>query len=155
MKDLDTRIVDKVSKWFNVFENTITIGVSIIIGIIIVIALVRVGQNLVALFITDIFKPENITFSDYQQLFARIMTLLISLEFMRSIIKVLKTHNIRLLVLDVILITALAIARKLIIYDYDKHQAVDTAVFGGLIVAIGVFYFLVKYQAPKTKEKIE
>lgn len=130
---------------FGKFENIITVILSCLIGLIIIVSLVRVCENFYMLFINDFFEPNKITFQDYQEVFGKIMTLIISLEFMSSILKVLKSHEIKTLVQDVILITALAIARKLIIFDYDQHDPVETIVFGGLLVSIGVFYFLVRF----------
>ena len=77
------------------------------------------------------------------------MTLLISLEFLSSILKVLKSHAVKILVQDVVLITALAIARKLIIYDYDDHDAIHTLALGGSLLCLGVFYFLIRFNFKK------
>jgi len=143
------QLIDKVYNGFTKFENIITLFLSIIIGSIIVISLIRIGENFFKLFVTDFFQPQEITFKDYQEIFAKIMTLLISLEFLNSILKVLKSHDIKVLVLDVSLITALAIARKLIIFDYDKHDPLFTLVFGAILLFIGLFYFLVKLSDKK------
>jgi uncharacterized membrane protein (DUF373 family) len=143
------QLIDKVYNGFTKFENIITLFLSIIIGSIIVISLIRIGENFFQLFVTDFFQPQEITFKDYQEIFAKIMTLLISLEFLNSILKVLKSHDIKVLVLDVSLITALAIARKLIIFDYDKHDPLFTLVFGAILLFIGLFYFLVKLSDKK------
>lgn len=140
----NSKFADKISQVFVKFEKVITVVLSIIIALIIIIAVIRVGQNFTSLFLSDIFQPQDITFEDYQNIFGKILTLLISLEFMASIIKVIKKHEINSLLQDVVLITALAIARKLIVFDYDHHTPLQTAVFGGLLIAIGVFYFLLK-----------
>ena len=76
------------------------------------------------------------------------MTLLISLEFLSSILKVLKSHLIKVLVQDVILITALAIARKLIIFDYEHHEPMYIIALGVLLLSIGLFYFLIRFERP-------
>lgn len=135
---------NKIFQIFTNFEKVITILLSIIIALIIIVAVVRVGQNFVVLFARDLFQPQEITFEDYQNIFGKILTLLISLEFMSSIIKVIKKHDINLLIQDVILITALAIARKLIVFDYDHHTPMQTAVFGLILLCIGIFYYLLK-----------
>ena len=137
-------IFDKILKWFSLFEKVVTVFLSIIIALIILIALLRISKSFYELFIQDFNQPQEITFKDYQLLFGRIMTLLISIEFMSSILKVLKTHQIKNLIQDVVLITALAIARKLIIYDYEHHDPLSTIVLGGLLVSIGLFYFLIR-----------
>ncbi|MCO6498806.1 MAG: phosphate-starvation-inducible PsiE family protein [Vicingus serpentipes] len=135
---------DKVLNWFSLFEKIITVFLSIIIALIILIALIRISESFYHLFVQDFYQPQEITFNDYQLLFGKIMTLLISIEFMSSILKVLKTHEIKNLIQDVVLITALAIARKLIIYDYEHHDPLSTIVLGGLLISIGLFYFLIK-----------
>ncbi|MFD0963774.1 phosphate-starvation-inducible PsiE family protein [Pseudofulvibacter geojedonensis] len=132
---------------FHKFEKVITIIVSVIIGFIIIISLLRVISELYSIISSDILSPQLIQFKDYQSLFGKIMTLLISLEFLNSILKTLKSHEIKPLVLDVCLITALAIARKLIIFDYTKNDPLLTISFGGILVSIGVFYFLIKHHA--------
>lgn len=140
------KLTDKVLSLINKFEQIITFLVSIIIGIIIIIAFLRICSTFYTIFFNDFFSPQDISFEDYQQIFGKIMTLLISLEFMISITKVLKTHQIKTLVLDVVLITALAIARKLIIFDYEHHDPISTLVLGGILLCMGIFYFLIKYE---------
>lgn len=142
---------DKIFKNFIRFEKVVTILLSIIIALIIVISLIRIIQNFIVLFAHDVFAPQEITFEDYQIIFGKILTLLISLEFMSSIIKVIKKHEIKSLVKDVVLITALAIARKLIVFDYDHHTPIQTVVFGIILLCIGLFYFLLKVKF-KTKK---
>jgi len=137
-------VFEIIVKGFIYFEKIITVILSLIIASIILIALVRISESFYHLFVQDFTQPEKITFNDYQLLFGKIMTLLISIEFMSSILKVLKTHEIKNLIQDVVLITALAIARKLIIYDYDHHDPLSTLVLGGLLISIGLFYFLIK-----------
>lgn len=139
-------IIDKFLNGTIKFEQLITVALSIIIGGIIIIALIRIFENFLNLFVRDFFDLDKITFEEYQQLFGKIMTLLISLEFMASILKVLKTHEIKTLIQDVVLITALAIARKLIIFDYEHHEPASIIVLGGLLVSIGIFYYLIKYE---------
>ena len=97
------------------------------------------------LVIRDFDPSHDASFAVYSDIFAKIITLLISIEFMNSIAKVLKTHEIRALILDVSLITALSICRKLIIYDFNGHDSLTTMALGVLLVAIGIFYFLVRF----------
>lgn len=144
MEDNKPTFYDKIFSKFIKFEQFITIILAFIIALIIIIAVVRIVQNFVVLFGHDLFQPEEISFEDYQSIFGKILTLLISLEFMSSIIKVIKSHEVKTLVQDVVLITALAIARKLIIYDYDHHTPIQTIVLGGLLLAIGIFYYLIR-----------
>jgi uncharacterized membrane protein (DUF373 family) len=138
---------EKVYTFFGEFENVITMALSVIIGLMIIMSLVRVTQQFYLLFVADFIEPQQITFKDYQDLFGKILTLLISLEFLSSILKVLKSHEVTILVQDVILITALAIARKLIVYDYDHHDSMSIFALASLLISIGVFYFLIRHKA--------
>jgi uncharacterized membrane protein (DUF373 family) len=149
MEKENTTKSEKITGLFLKFEQIISVGLSVIIAMIIIISLLRIVQNFYELFISDIFSLEKIMFDDYLQLFGYIMTLLISLEFMSSIIKVLKSHDVKTLTLDVVLITALAITRKLIIYDYDHHEPISILAFAGLLLSLGVFYFLINYKKDK------
>lgn len=146
MEEIHKNFIKVFLEIFTKFEQIITILLSLIMGTIIIISLVRICSNLHELFVLDFLRPKQITFQDYQEIFGKILTLLISLEFMASIVKVLKSHKILTLIQDVVLITALAIARKLIIFDYEHHDPSNTIVYGGLLVSIGLFYFLVKFQ---------
>jgi uncharacterized membrane protein (DUF373 family) len=129
-------------------ENFIIIIVAIIILIVVFISLIRIIFITYESMILDILTPSNIKFEVYTDIFAKIITVLISFEFLNSIAKALKTHEIRLLVLDVSLITALAICRKLIIMDYPDHNAIAIIGLGVILIAIGIFYFLITFKKP-------
>jgi uncharacterized membrane protein (DUF373 family) len=138
--------LEKLSlNFFNKFEKWIAIILSVIIACIIIVSLIRLLHNFYELFIVETINPQNITFEDYQQLFGKVLTLLISLEFMSSIINVLKTHNMKSLVTDVLMIVVLAVSRKLIVYDYDHHESSSIMAIALLIVSLGVTYFLFKF----------
>lgn len=153
MSNKSQPFIDRFLKAFVKFEQVLTFILVIIIAIIIGISVIRIIENLYTLFALDFFDPADITFQDYQLVFGKILTLLISLEFMTSILKVLKTHQIKTLTKDVVLITALAVARKLIIYDYDHADPLKVIVLGGIMVSIGVFYYLIS--ADKSSTKVE
>ena len=142
----------KIYNGFKKFEQIVAFILSVIIGLIIVISLLRLSVDFYQLFVLDVFTPTNISFQDYQQLFGKIMTLLISLEFMSSIMKILKTHKINSLILDVVLISALAISRKLIIYDYEHHDPTSIMAMGVLLVSTGIAYFLFKFNRKHAEE---
>ena len=131
--------------FFQNFENVITIIIAVIISLIIILSTIRVFLEFYNILLSDITSHQLIAFKDFQSLFGKIMTLLISIEFLNSILKALRLHQVKVLVLDVSLITALAIARKLIIYDYSNTNLTSSLMLGGLLVCIGIFYFLVKF----------
>lgn len=103
----------------------------------------RVFVQFYDILIASIMKPSEVEFSDYQDLFGKLITVFISLEFLSSVLKILNRPQIKTLVQDVSLITALAIFRKLIIADYNTEDLESYMVLGGLVIATGVFYYLV------------
>lgn len=133
----------KIYKGFQVFEETIIVILSIVIVFIIILSVIRVFGQFYHILIDSVMKPKEVEFSDYQDLFGKLITVFISLEFLSSVLKILNRPQIKTLVQDVSLITALAVFRKLIIADYNKTDLDSYLVLGGLIIATGVFYFLV------------
>lgn len=133
----------KIFKGFQIFEETIIGILSVVIVFIIILSVIRVFGQFYHIFINNVMTPKEVKFSDYQDLFGKLITVFISLEFLSSVLKILNRPQIKTLVQDVSLITALAIFRKLIIADYNKNDLDSYLVLGGLIIATGIFYFLV------------
>lgn len=129
-------------------ENFIIIVVAIIILIIVMISLSRIIFITYDSMILDVFTPRNIKFEVYTDIFAKIITVLISFEFLNSLTKALRTHEIRILTLDVSLITALSICRKLIIMEYPDHNTLAMIGLGVILIALGLFYFLITFKRP-------
>lgn len=148
---MKSNLSDRIFNGFQNFEKIITVLIAVIIALIVVVSAIRIGKDFIDLFIVDIFEPKEISFEDYKSLFAKILTLLISLEFMNSILKVLKSHDVGAIVLDVLLIAAMAIGRKLIILDYDEHGADFILGLSALLISIGVFYYLVARKKHSTE----
>ena len=144
-------------KWFlnsyRKFESVIAVIVSLALALMILVAVIRLGADLYKLLIIDINQPTEILFKDYQLLFGRIMTLLISLEFLTSSVNIVRFHNTRRLLEDVVLVASLAIARKLIIYDYSHSQPYELFGIGFLFLCIGLFYFFLRYKRKQDPEK--
>lgn len=140
----------RIFKGFQVFEETIIVILSVVIVFIIILSVIRVFGQFYHILIDSVMRPEEVEFSDYQDLFGKLITVFISLEFLSSVLKILNRPQIKTLVQDVALITALAIFRKLIIADYNKTDLDSYLVLGGLIIATGIFYFLVHKVGSKT-----
>ncbi|MCB0397649.1 MAG: phosphate-starvation-inducible PsiE family protein [Flavobacteriales bacterium] len=136
-------ILQRIISSFQRTETIISIILSTLIVVIVITALLRVVVNAYNLILVDFFSPEKIEFEDYTGVFGKIMTLLISLEFMNSILRVVKTHDIKRLATDVVLIAALALCRKLIILDYHGYEALHIFSFGFILMSLAIFYFLV------------
>lgn len=144
LNKIEDAFENRVIKGFQSFENVVVVLVSVIIGLIVLVSAYRLILEFFNTFIADLFSIKSVTFKQYQVLFSRILTLLISLEFMNSILKVLKKHTILELVLDVALIAGLAILRKMIVMDYEKYDHVFVLSITAVLFTIGVFYFLIR-----------
>ena len=144
-------------KWFitghKKFESIVAVIVSFALAVMIIIALIRVCVDLYILLIKDIEEPTAILFYDYQMLFGKIMTLLISFEFLTSIVNIVRFHNTKRLLEDVVLVASLAIARKFIVYDYSHSDPFELFGIGFLFLCLGLFYFFLQYKRKDAEKK--
>ena len=132
-------ILSQFIQWFTHFEKILALIISLIILVIVFSALYRVVISTYELVVLNIFNPVSSDFKQYTTVFAKILTLLISIEFMNTIVKIAKGSQIRVLLVDVIIITGLAICRKLIIMDYKEYEPLYIFAFAGVLIALGCF----------------
>lgn len=153
MEEHPSKFDHSILKLYRKFEKIIAVAVSVILAIIILFAFVRIAIDVFNSIAVNIDQPSEILYEDYQSVFGKVMTLLISLEFMSSVINIIKSHNIKRLLEDVVLIAALAIARKLIVYDYEHHEAMSIIGLGVMFLCLGIFYFFLRYERRNTVKK--
>lgn len=147
--DGNGKVISKFNETLLQVEKIVAVVLAVVIVFIVAVVLLRILLDTYNLIFLDFFAGQNNTFEIYTDIFGKIINLLITIEFMTSIVKVLKTHEVGVLVLDVALITGLAICRKLIIFDYDKDNGNLLMGMSLLLVALGLFYFLVKFNGSK------
>ncbi|MCX8048412.1 MAG: phosphate-starvation-inducible PsiE family protein [Methylohalobius sp.] len=117
---------------------------TILISVVIVYALFAlIREILVGLILGHLDPMEHATF---QRLFGMIMAVLIAMEFKHSIIKVAIRQEGIIRVNTVILIALLAIARKLIILDFEKTSPALLGALAASILALGLVYWLLRRQ---------
>jgi uncharacterized membrane protein (DUF373 family) len=119
---------------------------SVIILIIALLALFSIFDMTIGLIRQGLNDGSELVFADYSRIFARMITLLISLEFMNSVLKILKSRSIKVLASDVVLITVLAVCRKLIVVDYKDYEATYFFAFALLLLSLGVLYALLSHR---------
>jgi uncharacterized membrane protein (DUF373 family) len=78
----------------------------------------------------------------FQEIFGRIMTVLIALEFNHSIVQVLERQRHLIQVRVVVLIAILAVARKFIIIDVDKYGADTLIALAVIVTALAAAYWV-------------
>ena len=84
--------------------------------------------------------------SVFQSVFGAIFTVIIALEFKRSIVVSIETHDTVFHVRTVVLVALLALLRKFIILDLDKTGAATIAALALATLALGGIYWIIRQQ---------
>ncbi len=127
------------------FEHVV---VHILTGLIAVVVAAAVWtlaiKILFALIESDVFDPTD--HAVFQSVFGMIFTVIIALEFKRTLMVVTERRDSLVQVRAVILIAMLAIVRKLIIIDIAVTDAPQLFALAAAILSLGAVYWLVKDQ---------
>ena len=81
-----------------------------------------------------------------------IFTVIIALEFKRSLLVVAERRDSVVQVRAVVLIALLAVVRKLIILDCSRIRPMQVLALAGAILALGIVYWLVRDQDRRQRE---
>jgi uncharacterized membrane protein (DUF373 family) len=128
--------------YYQRFESVVALVLTLIVGLIIVVALFRLTCAVVLGLIWGALNPLN--HEVFQAVFGEIMTLLIALEFNHTLQYVVTRQQSIIQSNVVLLIALLALARRFIILDL--HTVTEGQLFGlaAAALALGVTYRLVK-----------
>jgi uncharacterized membrane protein (DUF373 family) len=127
---------------YNFFEHLIANILVLLISFIVVVAMYKLGEDVVSLLVSKAFDP--LKHETFQTVFGGIMTLLIAMEFKHSILIVTKRQQNIIQVKTVILVSMLALARKFIILDIYTIEAAKIAALALALVALGAVYWLMR-----------
>ena len=127
------------------FEHGVVLILTSLIAIVIVFSVWNLALRILfGLVLSDSLDPtENEVF---QAVFGMIFTVIIALEFKRSLLVVTERTDTVVQVRTVILIAILAVVRKLIILDLTTTAAVQLFALAAAILALGGVYWLVRDQ---------
>ena len=73
-----------------------------------------------------------------------IVTVIIALEFKKSLFVVAERRETGVQIRSVVMIALLAICRKVIILDLNETDALHIMAFAGVILALGIVYWLMR-----------
>lgn len=132
----------KKAKPYHLFEHLIANILVLLISFIVVVALYKLGEDVLSLLVSRAFDP--LKHETFQTVFGGIMTLLIAMEFKHSILVVTKRQQNIIQVKTVILVSLLALARKFIILDIHALEAAKIAALALALVALGAVYWLMR-----------
>jgi uncharacterized membrane protein (DUF373 family) len=93
--------------------------------------------------------------SDYfafQAVFGMIFTVIIALEFKKSLLVVAERHDTVIQIRSVVMIALLAICRKVIILDLTETDALHIVALAAAILALGVVYWLIRDSDQRLEE---
>lgn len=126
------------------FEHGVILLLSGLIALIIGLALWKLMLKVFdSIFYVD-FDPSD--HGVFQALFGMILTVIIALEFKRSLLVIAERQQSIVQVRTVVLIALLAVVRKLIILDLSSTDASQLLALAATILALGGVYWLVRHQ---------
>jgi uncharacterized membrane protein (DUF373 family) len=127
------------------FEHVTILILTALIAVVIVSAVWSLALKILfSLVLSDTFDPTDS--ATFQTVFGMIFTVIIALEFKRSLLVVAEREESVVQVRAVILIAMLAIIRKLIILDLATTDALQLIALAAAILSLGGVYWLVRDQ---------
>lgn len=133
------------------FEYFVVIFLTSLIVVIVVAALWTLTLKILfGLVLSGGLDPSD--YSAFQAVFGMILTVIIALEFKKSLLVGAEGVNIVVQIRSVVMISLLAICRKVIILDLAETDALHIVALAAAILALGLVYRLVGVCHPKSDE---
>jgi len=135
-------------------ETALIRGILSVICVILILAFIDIVYEIKQ---KVIMPPRFIIDADgLMDLFSLLLVILIGLELLETVKAYLKDGIVH--VEFIILVAIIAIARKVIVWDFNKFQVEELLSLAAMIVGLGITYFLVKmagsrFRYPKNKPK--
>ena len=133
------------------FEHAVVLVLMILLSVIIVSAIWKLAiKILYSLVLSDTFDLTDL--AAFQSVFGMVFTVIIALEFKRTLVLVTERTESIVQVRAVILIAVLAIVRKLIILDISPGDAPQLLALAVATLSLGGVYWLVRDQDRREQE---
>jgi uncharacterized membrane protein (DUF373 family) len=133
-------------KLLSLYQRFEYIVITILTALIAVIVVVAVW-NLSLKILFGLILSGNLDPSDYaifQAVFGMIFTVIIALEFKKSLLVIAERRENVVQIRSVVMIALLAICRKVIILDVKETDALQIFALAAAILALGVVYWLIR-----------
>ena len=124
------------------FESAVAIFLSVVIGLVVVVALYRLASSVVVNLVLGALNPLDPQV--FQTIFGDILTLLIALEFNHSLQLVVSREQSLIQTKVVLLIALVAIARKFIVMDVKETTPGLLFGLAAMALALGAVYWLMR-----------
>ena len=125
---------------FGKFEYLVILFVTFILSLIILVALIRLTENVYSLILMQL--NDTTDFKSFQITFGMLLTLLIAFEFKNSINAILSGKGLIVQVRIVILIAIIALARKFLVLDPKEYAAETMMAYALIALSLGLTYWL-------------
>lgn len=131
------------------FEHLSILIVTGLIALVIALAIWNLALKILLSIWASNFDPTD--YAVFQTVFGMIFTVIIALEFKRSLLVLAERRSSVVQVRAVVLIALLAVVRKLIILDLSSTDALQLLALAAAILALGAVYWLVRDQDRKSR----
>jgi|SRR5581483_4192119 len=128
--------------FYDKFEHVVILALTALIACFIVFALWTLALKVVLSIASSTFDPTEYTV--FQTVFGMIFTVIIALEFKRSLLVIAERQRSVVQARTVILIALLAIVRKLLILDVGTAATQELFAIAAAILALGVVSWLMR-----------
>jgi uncharacterized membrane protein (DUF373 family) len=126
------------------FEHAVILILTGLISLVVALAVWNLLLKILVSITSSGFDPTD--YAVFQALFGMIFTVIIALEFKRSLLVVAERRFGIVQVRTVVLLALLAIVRKLIILDLATTEAAQLFALSAAVLSLGAVYWLVRDQ---------
>jgi uncharacterized membrane protein (DUF373 family) len=135
------------------FEYIVVLILTALIAVIVVAAVWSLSLKILfGLVLSGSLDPSD--YAVFQAVFGMIFTVIIALEFKKSLLVVAERRDSVVQIRSVVMIALLAICRKVIILDLTETDALHVVPFAAAILALGVVYWLIRDSDRRLSEAV-
>jgi uncharacterized membrane protein (DUF373 family) len=139
----DAREKFRLLSLYQRFESIVVTFLTALIAVIVVAAVWNLSLKvLFGLVLSGSLDPSD--YSVFQAVFGMIFTVIIALEFKKSLLVMAERRDTIVQIRSVVMIALLAICRKVIILDLTETDAMHILALAAAILALGVVYWLMR-----------
>src|ERR1700731_3769322 len=125
------------------FEHLVIVVLTALIAIIVVVAVWNLSVKILfGLVLSGSLDPSD--YAIFQAVFGMIFTVIIALEFKKSLLVIAERRENVVQIRSVVMIALLAICRKVIILDVKEADALQIFALAAAILSLGVVYWLIR-----------
>lgn len=132
----------KILTLYQRFESMVAIVLTTVVALVIVVALYNLAKQVVVGLVLGMLDP--LEQAVFQTVFGEVLTVLIALEFNHTLQFVVARQESIIQTKVVLLISLLALARKVIVLDLETTAAGELLGLAALALALGVVYWLMR-----------